>query len=54
MALPLSERLSLAQALWQSIDAGLDAVSEAIRRDGEFSNGAVVGRTHEKVMQAVR
>jgi len=58
MALPLSERVSLAQTLWQSIDAGLadteerDAVREAIRRDQELSSGAVVGRTHEEVMQA--
>ncbi len=60
MALPISERVSLAQSLWQSIDAGLaeagerDAVREAIRRDQELSSGAVVGRTHEKVMQAAR
>ena len=60
MALPLSERVSLAQALWQSIDAGLsdseerDAVREAIQRDEELSSGAVVGRTHEEVMQAAR
>ena len=58
MALPLSDRVSLAQALWQSIDAGLtdsnetDAVREAVRRDEELSSGAVAGRTHEKVMQA--
>ena len=60
MALPLSERVSLAQTLWQSIDAGLadteerDAMREAIRRDQELSSGAVVGRTHEEVMQAAR
>ncbi|MDQ3624220.1 MAG: addiction module protein [Verrucomicrobiota bacterium] len=60
MALPLPERVSLAQALWQSIDAGLadtderDAVSEAIRRDQELSSGTVVSRTHEEVMQAAR
>ena len=60
MALPLSERVSLAQTLWQSIDAGLadteerDAVREAIRRDQELSSGAVVGRTHEEVMEAAR
>ena len=39
MALPLAERVSLAQALWESIDAGLPdtdhsaAVKEAIQRD---------------------
>ena len=60
MALPLSERVSLAQELWQSIDAGLadpsegEAVREAIRRDDELSTGAVAGRSHEQVMQAAR
>ena len=60
MALPLSERVSLAQALWESIDAGLPdaderaAVTEAIRRDKEPSSGRVAGRTHEEVMQAAR
>ncbi|MEP6668184.1 MAG: addiction module protein [Chthoniobacter sp.] len=60
MALPLSERVSLAQALWQSIEAGLAdtderaAGREAVRRDQELSSGAVEGRTHEEVMQAAR
>ena len=60
IALPLAERVSLAQALWQSIDVGLadtderGAVREAIRRDEELSSGAAVGRTHEEVMQSAR
>jgi putative addiction module component (TIGR02574 family) len=60
MALPLPDRVSLAQALWQSIDTDLtdsderEAVREAIRRDDELSSGAVTGRTHEEVMQAAR
>jgi len=60
MALPLSERVALAQALWESIEAGLPdadegaAVAEAIRRDNELSSGLVTGRTHEEVMQAAR
>jgi putative addiction module component (TIGR02574 family) len=60
MALPLSERVSLAQALWESIDAGLPdaderaAITEAIRRDEELSSGRVTGRTHEEVMQPER
>ena len=60
MALPLPERVSLAQALWESIDAGLPdtderaAVTEAIHRDNELSSGEVTGRTHEEVMQAAR
>ena len=60
MALPLPERVSLAQALWESIDAGLPdaderaAVADAIRRDTELSSGLVTGRTHEEVMQAAQ
>ena len=60
MALPISERVSLAQALWQSIDGGLevakdrDALADAIRRDKEISSGVVQGRTHEEVMRAAR
>jgi len=58
--LPLEERVSLAQALWESIDAGLPdtderaAVIEVIKRDEELSSGKVTGRTHEEVMQAAR
>ena len=60
MTPPLAERVSLAQALWESIDAGLPdteeraAVNEAIRRNEELSSGKVAGRTHEEVMQAAR
>ena len=60
MALPLAERVTLAQALWQSIDADLvdadeqQAVREAIRRDAELESGAVVDRSHQEVMQAAR
>lgn len=60
MELPLSERVSLAQALWESIDRGLPdtderaAVNEAIKRDEELSSGKVTGRTHEEVMEAAR
>lgn len=60
MGLSLPDRVSLAQALWASIDAGLTettedaALSEAIRRDEELTSGAAVGRTHEEVMQAAR
>jgi putative addiction module component (TIGR02574 family) len=60
MALPLSERVSLAQALWESIDGTRAdmpediALREAIRRDQELSSDSVLGRTHEQVMQAAR
>jgi putative addiction module component (TIGR02574 family) len=60
LALPLPQRVSLAQTLWESIDAGLPDTSEAaalqgaIRRDQELSSDPAVGRTHEEVMQAAR
>jgi len=60
MALPLPARVSLAQALWESIEAGLSdtdedsAVREAIRRDEDLSSGSATGRTREEVMQAAQ
>ncbi len=60
MALPMAERVTLAQALWQSIHAGrpetseAEMIREARRRDEEMSSGKVAGRTHEEVMQAAR
>ena len=52
--------MTLAQALWESIDVGLPdtvepaALAEALRRDKELSSGEEAGRTHEEVMQAAR
>ncbi len=60
MALPLPERVDLAEALWQSIGQGLraggeaEAIENATRRDAEMTSGAVSGRTHEDVMHAAR
>jgi putative addiction module component (TIGR02574 family) len=60
MSLPLAERVALAQALWESIDAGLaesdqdEAMREAIRRDEELSSGRITGLTHAEVMEAAR
>ena len=60
MSLPISEKVLLAQALWESINAGLvdteekTALREAAHRDQELSSGTVSGRTHEEVMQAAR
>ena len=60
MALPLAERVSLAQTLWESIDAELPdaderlAIGEALSRSEELSSGKVRGETHEEVMEAVR
>ena len=58
MALSLAERVSLAQALWQSINSDLPdgdepaASDEAIHRDQELSSGKVTGRSHDAVMKA--
>ncbi|MEI6082392.1 MAG: hypothetical protein WCR44_08190 [Verrucomicrobiota bacterium] len=60
MELPLADRVSLAQVLWQSIEVGLidsdvrSVVREAINRDQELSSGVVQGRTHQEVMENVR
>lgn len=61
--LPLSERIEVAQAVWQSINEastlanGEDeraTVAEVKRRDAELTSGAVAGRTHREVMAAAR
>ncbi len=60
MALPIAERVSLAQALWESIDAGLPntdesaAVKEAIKRNEELSSGKVIDCTLEEVRKAAQ
>ena len=63
MALPLAQRVSLAQDLWQSIedssmstarDEEREALAESERRDAELSSGAVAGRTHGQVMETMR
>lgn len=60
LALPLEERVQLAQALWVSIDEGLvatneaDAVRESIRRAEELDRGVVRGTTHEEAMRDLR
>lgn len=60
LALPLEERIGLAEALWQSIGEGLaagderEAIEAACRRDDEMVSGAAVGRSHEEVMAAAR
>ena len=60
MALPIAEKVSLAQALWQSIDAGLpesdeeSAVQDALRRDKKLSAGAVAAISHEEALKAAR
>jgi putative addiction module component (TIGR02574 family) len=63
LALPLAERVALAQALWQSIegepgdeaaDEEREAVELATQRDRDLATGAVTGRTHAQVMEAAR
>jgi hypothetical protein len=63
LALPLPDRVDLAQALWLSIDEAhegdanaeeREAVEQARRRDRELSAGTVEGRSHQQVMKAAR
>ncbi|MGL4462663.1 MAG: addiction module protein [Planctomycetia bacterium] len=60
MTLPLSERVRLAEALWQSIGEELaggderEAVEMAARRAAELDSGAVAGRSHEEVLRSIR
>jgi putative addiction module component (TIGR02574 family) len=63
LALPLRERVALAQMLWQSINESSDldaaeeeraALAEARRRDSELDSGIVNGRGHRQVMKAAR
>ena len=63
LALPVSDRILLAQKLWDSLEeaeesAATDDESETLReagkRDAELSRGSVTGRSHEEVMEAAR
>ncbi|HEY0968032.1 MAG TPA: addiction module protein [Opitutaceae bacterium] len=60
LALPLAEKVTLAQALWQSIDAELPdsdekaVVREALRRDQELTDGTVAGLRHDEAMRTAR
>ena len=62
MTMPLVDRVTLAQALWASIDEGLpssdsedqDTIQQAMRRDAELTSGQAIGRSHEQVMDAAR
>jgi len=58
--LPLPERVSLAQRLWESIEYGLadaeekNVIAEAAGRDDELTTAAVVGREHGEVVRAAQ
>lgn len=63
LSLPLRDRVTLAEVLWESINVGStsaaedaepDALADARRRDAELSAGAVTARSHEEVMASAR
>jgi putative addiction module component (TIGR02574 family) len=63
LSLPLSERIDLAQTLWENIHEGLDfpeteedqdVIEEARKRGDELMSGAVTGHSHEQVMESAR
>jgi putative addiction module component (TIGR02574 family) len=58
LALPLSERIGLAEALWESISLDVsdprEAIQEATRRAAELVDGTVKWRSHDEVMGAAR
>ena len=65
LRLSLSERVALAERLWDSVEDGLSCVepdseevrlaaTEARRRGAEMSSGAVEGVPHEEVMAKLR
>ncbi len=62
LALPVGERVEIAQALWESLGDARpatdsqndDAVGIAEQRDAELVSGQVVGRTHEEIIVAAR
>jgi putative addiction module component (TIGR02574 family) len=60
LALPMSDRVQLAQALWVSIDRDIPesdairAVEESAQRADELDSGAVKGKPHEDVMRELR
>lgn len=63
LALPLPERIDVAQTLWESINdacgdeldaAEREAINLAKRRKAELDAGTVAGRSHEQVMLAAR
>jgi putative addiction module component (TIGR02574 family) len=60
LALPMEERVRLAQPLWVSIDKDLAetsesaAVEESARRADELDRGAEQGQPHEDAMRQLR
>ena len=63
MALPLADRVALAEVLWESIDPAVgappaseekEAVAEACCRDRGLAAGTTKARSHQEVMTAAR
>jgi putative addiction module component (TIGR02574 family) len=63
LELPLTERVELAQALWQSIDdepgsripaEDRQTIELARERARDLATGKVKGRTHQQVMESAR
>jgi len=60
LALPLGQRIELAQQLWNSIGGPEPAwtdeeiIKEALRRDAEITAGLAETFTHEEVMRDAR
>jgi putative addiction module component (TIGR02574 family) len=60
LALPLPQRIELAQQLWDSIHDRADPgpIDEATRteierRDAEMENGAIVGVAHDQALELI-
>jgi len=63
LALPLRERVVVAEALWESIheESLLETAEDqraanelAKRRDAELASGSITARSHEQVIEAAR
>ena len=58
LALPVEQRIELAQRLWESMEGQLDEdealFAEIARRDAEMDTGSVQTYSHEDVMRDAR
>lgn len=60
LALPIVDRIALAQALWKSIDSGIaesderQILNEVLLRDEELNEKQIVPRSHGDVMKSAK